>query len=134
MGSIMGGSSEQAWPGYTEMLLRDTKEQTIEVPDTEEKTATAIRRHPTAKDGFLMYAKDDDSKSDLDSGWASAKVAFEKFADHKCFGYRPFEDPLKDPLKRGKYQFDTYATVAKQVYAAGNGAWFETLSAECKDC
>ena len=121
MGTIMGGDTEPAWTGYTDMLLRDTKEQTIVVPDTEEKTATAIRRHPTAKDGFLMHAKDDEMKVEMDSGWAAVKVAFERYPDNKCFGYRPFEEPLKDPLKRGKYQFDTYAAVAKQVYAAGNG-------------
>merc|ERR1719148_295383 len=57
----------------------------------------------------------------MDSGWASAKVAFERYADNKCFGYRPFTDPTKNPLARGKYQFDTYSAVAKQVFAAGNG-------------
>ena len=33
------------------------------------------------------------------AGWAGLKIAFERYPDNKCFSYRPFEEPLKDPFK-----------------------------------
>ncbi len=58
----MAASNEPEWKGYTSQLLADKKEETIAIPDTEEKGATAIRRHPIAKDGFLMFKTDEDMK------------------------------------------------------------------------
>eukprot|EP01084_Bolivina_argentea_P111037 198227_1 len=114
-------SSQEEWKGYSDQLLKDTKTQTVPIPDTEEKNATAIRRHPDAKDGFLKFYTDEDLKVEMDSGWLVAKVAFDKYPNQKCFGYRPFLAPDKNILERGAYKFDTYSTISKQVYAAGNG-------------
>ena len=115
------GSSKDAWSGYTNALLTDTTQQTIVIPESEEKGASAIRRIDAAKDGFQMYLSDEDSKTEIDSGWKAAKLSFSKHSEAKAFGYRPFLDPEKDILQRGAYKFDTYSTVAKQVYATGNG-------------
>ena len=116
-----GGGSKVQWEGYTAALFKDTKQQTIEVEDSEEKGATAIRRHPDAKDGFVGFMTDSESKTEMDSGWQCIKVALNKYKDQKCFGYRPFTEPEKDPLQRGTYKFDTYESIKKQIYSCANG-------------
>jgi len=115
------GGSSVAWQGYNAQLLKDTKEQTVTVADSEEKGASPIRRHRNAKDGFQMYLTDDDTKTEMSTGWAVCKVSINKFKDQQCFGYRPFTDPENNPTKRGAYKFDTYGAVGKQIFAAGNG-------------
>ena len=77
----IGGSSQSAWKGYDDQLLKDKEPQTVEVADSEEKGATSIRRHPAAKDGFKMYLTDDETKTELDSGWQCVKIALKKYAD-----------------------------------------------------
>eukprot|EP01083_Nonionella_stella_P071427 191833_1 len=111
--------SSDDWKGYEHQLLSDTKRQTV-TTSAEEKGASAIMRHPTAKDGFKMYLKDDDQK-DLDSGWKVANYAFKKYADSPLFGYRPFLNPEEDVSARGTYAFDSYKVVQQQVYALANG-------------
>ena len=131
-----GGSSKNAvkWEGYTSMLLHDTDPQTVAVPDSEEKGATPVQRHPSAKDKFLMYRTTDGKDSDgtdekgaenvMDSGWKCVKFAFEKYKDRECFGYRPFLKPEEDVLQRGPYKFDTYGTILKNIQMAGNGMFY----------
>jgi len=117
----MGGSAEPAWSGYTNQLFADKTPQTIAMPDSEEKGASPIYRVPAAKDGFQLFLKSDDEKTELSSGWAVSKMALNKYADRKCYGYRPFNHPDTNLKQRGAYKFDTYATVAEQIYATGNG-------------
>ena len=135
----MGASgSADEWQGYGAQLLKDSKPQTIAVPDSEEKGTTPIYRNKAAEKGFQKFLTDEDLKVEMDSGWECARVAFDKYPEQKCFGYRPFTDADKDPLQRGTYEFDTYGDIKKQVYAAGNGKFHACCncncdSAACKD-
>mmetsp|Transcript_33898 Transcript_33898/g.29687 ORF Transcript_33898/g.29687 Transcript_33898/m.29687 type:complete len:725 (+) Transcript_33898:105-2279(+) len=116
-----GGGSKVQWEGYTANLFKDSEQQTVCIEDSEEKGATAIRRHPDAKDEFAGFLTDAESKVEMDSGWQCVKVAFNKYKEQKCFGYRPFLEPEKDPLQRGAYKFDTYEIIGKQTIACANG-------------
>ena len=116
-----GGGSKVEWQGYTAALFEDKVPQTVCVENSEEKGATAIRRHPDAKDEFQMFLTDPETKVEMDSGWQCSKVAFDKYKDRPCFGYRPFLEPEKDPMQRGTYKFDTYGTIENQVLAVANG-------------
>eukprot|EP01084_Bolivina_argentea_P241919 405981_1 len=117
----LGGSTEEVWTGYTDQLLKDKKQQTVFLPNSEEKGASPILRCPPAKDAFQMYMTDEESKVEMTSGWLCAKAAMEQYPSRRCFGYRPFTEPEKDISQRGTYKFDTYETIHKQVLAVGNG-------------
>lgn len=115
----MGLSASSQFEGYDNQLFRDKTRRIAEIP-CEEKGSSLIIRNPSAKDGFLMFLKDEEG-NDISTGWAAVNNGFKKYADLPLFGYRPFSKPEEDASARGTYKWDTYRTVQQQVYALANG-------------
>ena len=139
-----GGSKSGAWQGYEHQLLSQQEMRVTKVEGSEEEHATATYRSKKAQDSFGMFLsakkagdggggdagsgdgdgndeKSSDNTIEIDSGWLVFRNAAQLFKDGNCFGYRVFEDPMKDPGKRGVFKWDTYGENLSEVLAIGNG-------------